>query len=81
MSSNLEKLMARGAQIAGGDVLLRHKVVGRFRDDDFYVTEDGLAELEVDEVEVKEVKAPTKSTKKKVEEAPAAVETDVTIDV
>jgi hypothetical protein len=56
--SNLEKLIAKGAQVVGGDLLLRHKTVGRFRNNDFLVTEDGLAELQVIDVVVKPAPAP-----------------------
>jgi hypothetical protein len=48
--SNLEALIAKGAQVVGGDLIFKHKTVGRFRDGDFLVTEDGLAELRVIDV-------------------------------
>lgn len=77
MSTNLEKLLEKGGQIVGGDLILRHEIMGQFRNGDFFVTEAGLAELEVvDVVEVKEVKKPKKA---KADE-PAA-EGDVTIEV
>ena len=76
--SNLDQLLERGAQIVGGDLILRHKVVGQFRNGDFFVTEDGLLELDTVEVVAKEVKAP----KPKKAAAPAeSAEGDVTIDV
>lgn len=56
--SNVEKLLAKGAQIVGGDLILRHQVVGMFRYDDFILTPEGEAELEIVDVEVKEVKKP-----------------------
>ncbi len=83
MSNNLDQLLAKGGQIVGGDLILRHQVMGQFRNGDFFVTEAGLAELEVvDVVEVKEIKKP----KKAKEDAPdpalsAAAEGDVTIEV
>lgn len=75
--SNVEKLLAKGAQIVGGDLILRHQVVGMFRYDDFILTPEGEAELEITDVVVKEVKKPRA---KKVEEAPVVVD-DVTIEV
>lgn len=75
--SNVEKLLAKGAQIVGGDLILRHQVVGMFRYDDFILTPEGEAELEITDVVVKEVKKPRA---KKVEDAPAVVD-DVTIEV
>lgn len=79
--SNLDKLIERGAQAVGGDLILRHKVVGQFRNGDFFVTEDGLLELDTVEVVAKEVKAP--KGKKAAAEAPAetATDGDVTIEV
>lgn len=77
--SNLDKLLERGAQVVGGDLILRHKVVGNFRNGDFYATEEGLLELETVEVVAKEVKAP--KGKKAAAETPETPEGDVTIDV
>jgi hypothetical protein len=78
--SNLDKLLERGAQVVGGDLILRHKVVGNFRNGDFYCTEEGLLELDTVEVVAKEVKAP-KAKKAAASETPEAPEGDVTIDV
>lgn len=80
--SNVDKLLAKGAQIVGGDLILRHQVVGKFRHGDFILTPEGEAELEITDVEVKEVPAvehkPHRGRKPKA--APAADE-DVTIDI
>lgn len=81
--SNLDTLLAKGAQVVGGDLIFKHKVVGQFRFGDFLLTPDGQAELEVLDVEVKEVKKPRA---KKVEEpAPVAdaapAGDDLTIEV
>lgn len=78
--SNLDKLLERGAQAVGGDLILRHKVVGQFRNGDFFVTEDGLLELDTVEVVAKEVKAP-KAKKAVAAETAETPEGDVTIDV
>lgn len=79
MSTKLEQLLAKGGQVVGGDLILRHQVMGNFRNGDFFVTEAGLLELDV--VDVIEVKA-TKPTKKKAEAATVeAADGDVTIDV
>lgn len=74
--SNLDTLLAKGAQIVGGDLIFKHKVVGQFRFGDFLLTPDGQAELEVVDVEFKEVK----KTRKKAEEPAPAVEDTATVD-
>lgn len=79
--NNLERLLEKGAQAVGGDLILRHKVMGQFRNGDFFVSEDGLLELDVvDIIDAKEVKTPKAAKAKKVE-APAAADGDVTIEV
>lgn len=52
--SNVDKLLALGAEVVAGDVLWKHKVLGRFRNGEFIPTEEGLKALEIDDaVEVK----------------------------
>jgi hypothetical protein len=65
--SNFEKLTAMGADVVGGDLLLKHKVLGRFRDGDLQLTEDGLKMLEIDDVVVKEDKPKTRKPKAEAE--------------
>lgn len=78
--SNLDKLLAKGAEVCAGSVILRHKELGTVRNGEFYINADGLAELAIEDVvEVKEIKKPAKA-KAKADEVPAA-EGDVTIDV
>jgi hypothetical protein len=72
--SNLDKLIERGAIAVGGDLILRHKVMGQFRNGDFFVSEDGLLELDVEEVVAK-------PRRKKAEEAAPDAADDVTIEV
>jgi len=81
--SNVEQLLAKGAQIVGGDLILRHKVLGMFRHDDFILTPEGEAELEITDVEVKEVKKSTKKAKvdTQITDAVTASSDDVVIDV
>lgn len=55
--SNLEKLMALGAQPVAGDLVWKHKVLGQFRNGDFAISPDGIAALDVEDVEVKPVRA------------------------
>lgn len=78
--SNAEKLIAKGAQIVGGDLILRHQVVGMYRYDDFILTPEGQAELEITDVDVVEVKEVKKPRAKKAEESAASTD-DVTIEV
>jgi hypothetical protein len=68
--SNLDKLLEKGAQVVGGDLILRHKVMGQFRNGDFFVTPEGMEELDIidvvvakDVTVVKEVKKTTKKAK------------------
>ena len=70
--SNVDKLLALGAEVVAGDVLWKHKVLGRFRNGEFIPTEEGLKALDIDDaVEVK-----PKSKKGKAAEA----EPEITID-
>ena len=52
--SNFEKLTALGADVVGGDLIYKHKVLGHFRDGDLHLTEEGQKMLEIDDVVVKE---------------------------
>jgi hypothetical protein len=89
--SNLDKLLEKGAQVVGGDLILRHKVMGQFRNGDFFVTPEGMNELEIvdvvvaqDVTVVKEVKKTTKKTTKveeQITDSVTASAEDVTIDV
>jgi hypothetical protein len=74
--STLDKLIAMGAQVVGGDLILKHKSMGQFRNGEFYPSIDGLAMAEVDDAVIKT--ETVKSTKKKAAE-PVAEE--ITIDV
>lgn len=65
--SNLDKLVAKGAYSCGGELLFKNKVMGSLRNGEFHISEAGLAELQVDDVEVKEVKP--RGRKAKVVEA------------
>ena len=82
--SNVEKLLAKGAQIVGGDLILRHQVVGMFRYDDFILTPEGQAELEIIDVEVKETKpkaARAKKVESQITDAVTVSTDDVNIEV
>lgn len=63
--SNLEKLLERGAECVAGSIIMRGKTLGNMRNGDLILTDDGLAELEVDEV-------PVRMTPKAAEPKPAA---------
>ena len=56
--SAFEKLSAMGADVVGGDLIYKHKVLGHFRDGDLHLTEEGQKMLEIDDAVVKE-DAPT----------------------
>lgn len=76
--TNEQKLLALGAECVGGDLILRHKVLGRFRNGDLYLTDDGKQLIEQDvEGAVEEVKP--KRARAKTE--PAAATHDVFKDL
>lgn len=52
--SAFDKLSAMGAHVIGGDLILKHKVLGHFRNGDLHLTEEGQKMLEIDDVVVKE---------------------------
>jgi hypothetical protein len=74
--SNFDKLAALGAECVGGDVVYKHKLLGRVRNGDLQLTEDGLKMLDVEDVVVKEDK-PKRTKAKAVVEAEPEVEIDV----
>ena len=72
--SNLDKLVAKGAYSCGGELLLKNKVMGQLRYGEFFISAAGKAELEISDVEVKEVK-PRSPKKAKAEPTMDAVDT------
>lgn len=77
--SLLQTLLDRGAEAVGGDLIFRGKSMGKFRNGEFVPSEDGLAEGEIDEAQVKVVTAakPEKKGRGKKESAPEVQETEV----
>lgn len=71
--SNLEKLLAKGAYSAAGDIIFKNKSLGQMRNGVFAINEAGLAELEIEDVEVKEVKPRAKRLKNEADTAEADV--------
>lgn len=77
--SNLEKLVAQGAQVVAGDVILKNKLVGTLRNGEFYPTAHGIEQADVEDAVIKtEVKKPAKA---KAKSDVAVDDSDVTIDV
>ena len=72
--SNLEKLIAKGAYSAAGDIIFKNKVLGQMRNGAFVINDAGLAELEIEDVEVKEVKPRAKRIKADTGAAPESDE-------
>lgn len=72
--SNVDKLISLGAQAVGGDLVWKGKLLGQFRHGECILTEEGVACLDIVDVEVKEVKKPR--AKK-----PEMVETEITDSV
>lgn len=81
MPDQLEILMQRGAQCVGGDVVFRNKSMGRLRNGVFDISSDGLAELEITDVDAVEVKPaenkPRKPRAKKVQDDGAQGDDDL----
>ena len=78
-----KELIARGAEVVTGDLILGRTVVGHYRNGQFILTPEGAHELDnVVEVQAKEVvtlaRAPRASKKQAV--APASVEAPTTPD-
>lgn len=74
--STLDKLIALGATAVGGDLVLKHKSMGQFRNGEFYPTIDGLAMAEIEEAVIKtETLKPSKKAKAE------SVTDDITIEV
>lgn len=76
--SNFEKLTAMGADVVGGDLILKHKVLGHFRNGDLHLTEEGQKMVAVDDVVVKEDAPAAPAAKPAAKAAPrrrAAAET------
>ena len=69
--SNFEKLVALGAEVVGGDLILKHKVLGHFRNGDLSLTAEGQKLLEADNTPnvVPPPRAP-RAARKKVEAMP-----------
>lgn len=55
--SNLDKFLERGAECVAGSIILRGKTLANMRNGDMVLTEDGLAELEIEEVTARPSKA------------------------
>lgn len=72
--SNLDKLVAKGAYSCGGELLFKNKVMGQLRNGEFFISDAGKAELEISDVEIKEVK-PRSPKKAKAEPTMDAVDT------
>ena len=76
--SSFEKLTAMGADVVGGDLILKHKVLGHFRNGDLHLTEEGQKMVAVDDVVAKEDAPAAKPAAKSAPRrrtAAAAVET------
>lgn len=76
--SNLDKLVAKGAYSCGGELLFKNKVMGTLRNGEFFISDEGKAELEVMDVDAKEAKPRAKKAPK--QESATAVEPPVAVD-
>lgn len=74
--SNVDKLISLGAECVGGDLVWKHKLLGRIRNGDLQLTEEGVKTLEIEDVVVKEDK-PKRGLKKSTPVADEAIEVDV----
>ena len=69
--TDLDSLLALGATPCAGDLLMRHKVLGSFRNGEFFITPEGVEALKIVDVEVKPAKSTRKAKPAPVEEAPS----------
>lgn len=78
--TNLDRLLALGADVVAGELIWKNKSLGRFRHGEFFISDEGMQALNIENVEVKDVtpRAPRKRTRQlpHVEEAPVDVEFD-----
>lgn len=62
-----KELIARGAEVVTGDLILNRKVVGKYRNGQFILTPEGADELEnIVDVVAKDVTTPKKSKAKAI---------------
>ena len=61
--TNEEILIDRGAVCVAGQLVLRNKSMGLYLNGTFIIGADGMDELEVEEVEVREIKIKPKAKK------------------
>lgn len=73
--SNVDKLIALGAQAVGGDLVWKGQLLGQFRHGEFIITPEGEAAMLIEDVEVREIKP-----KRKKEDAPAIEDAATTSD-
>ena len=73
--SNVDKLIALGAQAVGGDLVWKGQLLGQFRNGEFIITPEGEDALNIEDVEVREVKP-----RRKKEDAPAVEDAVATSD-
>lgn len=72
MTDKEQELMARGAEVVAGDMLLKRKLVGMYRNGQFILTPEGAEELDnVVEVQAVEVAPKRRKTKQKALEIQA----------
>ena len=73
--SNVDKLIALGAQAVGGDLVWKGQLLGQFRNGEFLITPEGEAAMNIEDVEVREIKP-----RRKKEDAPTAEDAVATSD-
>ena len=73
--SNVDKLIALGAQAVGGELVWKGQLLGQFRNGEFIITPEGEDALNIEDVEVREVKP-----RRKKEDAPAVEDAVATSD-
>ena len=74
--SDIDTLMARGADCVAGDIVFKNKSMGRMLSDSFVPTADGLAELAITDVDVDE--KPARKVRVKKADVSAAEPDDLT---
>lgn len=76
-----QKLIDQGAQCVAGQLLMKHTVLGNFRNGVFIPTEDGLKAAEIDDVVIKSETPAKPKTPRKAKVVEQADGTPIASDV
>ena len=72
--TDVERLMALGADCIAGDIIWKHKVLGTIRNGVFGITPEGMDALLIEDVQVKEIVTTPKVKPKSLKAKPDPME-------